>query len=63
MCGMRRRELPNAIDFPVATTFLPYPSDKLALDLANVAQWYANRLMKRSRIRSAYASLAKGIAS
>jgi hypothetical protein len=47
----RRRELPNAIDFPVATTFLPSPSRKLALDLANGAQSYANGLMKRPDFR------------
>jgi hypothetical protein len=48
---MLRRELPNAIDFPVATTFLPSPSRKLALDLANDAQSYANGLMKRPDFR------------
>jgi hypothetical protein len=37
----------HTIDFPVATTFLPYPSRRLALDLANDAQSYANGLMKR----------------
>ena len=33
------------------------------LDLANVALRYANRLMKRSNIRSAYVSLRKDIAN
>jgi hypothetical protein len=41
--------------------FPPHP-EKLAIYLANGAQTYANRLMKRSSIRSAHASLPKGIA-
>jgi hypothetical protein len=52
--------LRHAIDFTVATTFLPTHPEKLAIYLANGAQTYATRLMKRSSIRSAYASLAKG---
>jgi hypothetical protein len=48
---MRRRELPNAIDFQVATPFFPIHPEKLALNLANDAQSYANGLMKRPDFR------------
>jgi hypothetical protein len=44
-------------------TFLPTPPRKIALDLANDAQRYANSLRKRSSIRSAHASLLKGVAN
>ena len=55
--------VPDAVDFPVATPFSLPHLEKLAIYLANIAQRYANRLMKRLSTRSAPASLAKGIAS
>jgi hypothetical protein len=42
--------------FPGRNTFLPTPPRKLAIYLANGAQPYATRLMRRSSIRSAHAS-------